>query len=82
MFEGLTMVIGVALGTASGRSRHMADPRLLLAVVVMTAVIATLASDEIERSWVYFAVDFLQTLLAFTIAFLGVRWLRRRSPAR
>jgi hypothetical protein len=82
MFEWLTVVIGVALGIASGRSRLTTDPRLLLAVIVMTAVLATLASDEIERSWIYFGIDLFQTVLAFAIAFLGARWLRRRSPAR
>jgi uncharacterized membrane-anchored protein len=82
MFEWLTVVIGVALGITSGHARRTADPRLLFAIVVSTAVIATLASDEIERSWAYLGIDLLQTALAFTIAFLGVRWLRRRSPAR
>lgn len=80
MFEWPIVLIGLALGTFLGRARRKIDLHWMVAAVGVVALIATVSSGEFGRSWAYFGIDLLQTVVAFTVALTGVAWLRSRSP--
>jgi hypothetical protein len=82
MFEWLTVIGGIALGSGAALFGRTFGRGLTVVAIATIALASTASSGEIFRSWAYFGVDLFQAVVGFGFGFVAVGWLRRRPSLR
>jgi hypothetical protein len=82
MFEWLTVLGGLALGTGAALFGRAFGRGLMVVAIAILAFVVTATSGEIFCSWAYFGLDAFQTAVAFGFGFLAAAWLRSRPSLR